>query len=53
MDGWNTGSGKAFAAPFEENGDLVRFDSTHLKGRQEIAIFHQQFFDLFVKGSLL
>jgi uncharacterized protein (TIGR02246 family) len=43
----------AFAAPFAEDGDLVGFDGTHLKGRQEIASFHQQLFDTFVKGSRL
>jgi uncharacterized protein (TIGR02246 family) len=53
MDGWNTGNGQAFAAPFAENGDLVGFDGTHLKGRQEIATFHQQLFDTYVKGSRL
>jgi uncharacterized protein (TIGR02246 family) len=36
MDGWNSGSGKVFATPFAENGDLIGFDGTHLKGRQEI-----------------
>lgn len=29
MDGWNAASGYAFAAPFEEDGDLVGFDGTH------------------------
>src|SRR5918996_3544758 len=53
MDGWNRGSGKAFAAPFAEGGDLVGFDGMHLRGRQEIASFHQQLFDTFVKGSRL
>lgn len=53
MDGWNTASGDAFAAPFEEDGDLVGFDGTHFKGRQEIAPFHQQLFDMFLKGSRL
>jgi ketosteroid isomerase-like protein len=53
MDGWNSGSGEAFAAPFAEDGDLVGFDGTHLKGRQEIASFHQQLFDTYVKGSRL
>jgi uncharacterized protein (TIGR02246 family) len=53
MDGWNAGSGDAFAAPFEEDGDLVGFDGTHLKGRQEIALFHQHLFDMFLKGSRL
>ena len=45
MDGWNQGSGAAFAAVFAEDGDLVAFDGTHFKGRQEIAPFHQELFD--------
>jgi uncharacterized protein (TIGR02246 family) len=53
MDGWNAGSGDAFAAPFEEDGDLVGFDGTHFKGRHEIALFHQHLFDIFLKGSRL
>jgi len=51
MDGWNNGSGEAFAAPFAEDGDLVGMDGTHLKGRQEIISFNQQLFDTYVKGS--
>jgi uncharacterized protein (TIGR02246 family) len=53
MDGWNAGSGDAFASPFEEDGDLVGFDGTHFRGRQEIALFHQHLFDMFLKGSRL
>jgi uncharacterized protein (TIGR02246 family) len=53
MDGWNRGSGEAFAAPFAGDGDLVGFDGTHLKGRQEISSFHQQLFDTYVKGTRL
>jgi uncharacterized protein (TIGR02246 family) len=53
MDDWNRGSGEAFAAPFSEDGDLVGFDGTHLKGRQEITSFHQQLFDTYVKGTRL
>src|SRR5215203_759966 len=53
MDGWNQGSGDAFAAVFTEDGDLVGFDGTHLKGPQEIAPFHQQLFDKWLKGSRL
>jgi uncharacterized protein (TIGR02246 family) len=53
IDGWNASSGDAFAAPFEEDGDLVGFDGTHLKGRKEIAPFHQHLFDMFLKGSRL
>ena len=53
MDGWNQGSGAAFAAVFTEDGDLVAFDGTHFKGREQIAPFHQQLFDKWLKGSRL
>jgi uncharacterized protein (TIGR02246 family) len=53
MDGWNRGSGDAFAAVFTEDGDLVAFDGTHFKGRKEIAPFHQQLFDKWMKGTRL
>jgi uncharacterized protein (TIGR02246 family) len=53
MDGWNQGSGAAFASVFTEDGDLIGFDGTHFKGRQEIAPFHQQLFDKWLKGSRL
>jgi uncharacterized protein (TIGR02246 family) len=53
MDGWNRGSGEAFAAAFTEDGDLVAFDGTHFEGREEIAPFHQQLFDKWLKGSRL
>src|ERR671924_1004928 len=53
IDGWNAGSGDAFAAPFEEHADQVGFDGTHFKGRKEIASFHQHLFDVFLKGSRL
>jgi uncharacterized protein (TIGR02246 family) len=53
MDGWNKGSGEAFAAPFAGDGDLVGMDGTHLKGRQEFISFNQQLFDTYVKGSRL
>jgi uncharacterized protein (TIGR02246 family) len=53
MDGWNRGSGEAFAAAFTEDGDLVAFDGTHFKGRKEIVPFHQELFDKWLKGSRL
>jgi uncharacterized protein (TIGR02246 family) len=53
MAGWNQGSGEAFAAVFTEDGDLIGFDGTHFKGRQEIAPFHQRLFDKWLKGSRL
>ena len=53
MSGWNRGSGEAQASPFAEDGDLVGFDGTHLKGRRAIATFHQPLFDKWLKGSQL
>jgi uncharacterized protein (TIGR02246 family) len=53
MDGWNRGSGDAFAAAFTEDGDLVAFDGTHFEGREEIAPFHQELFEKWMKGTRL
>jgi uncharacterized protein (TIGR02246 family) len=53
MDSWNTGSGEAYAAPFAGDSDLIGFDGTHFKGRQEIAPFHQRPFDTHLKGTRL
>jgi uncharacterized protein (TIGR02246 family) len=53
IDGWNLGSGDAFAAIFTEDGDLVAFDGTHFKGRKEIAPFHQELFDKWMRGTRL
>ncbi len=53
MDGWNRGSGDAFAAAFTEEGDLVAFDGTYFRGRKEIAPFHQQLIEKWLKGSRL
>jgi len=50
---WNSGDGAAFAAGFSEQADFVAFEGTHLKGRTEIAAFHQQVFDGVAKGSRL
>lgn len=53
IDGWNKGSGQAFAAPYTDNSDFIGFDGTYMNGRQEIASFHQILFDKFLKGSRL
>jgi uncharacterized protein (TIGR02246 family) len=53
MKGWNKGIGQAFAKPFSADADLVGFDGTYLKGRAQIAAFHQKLFDTYVKGSRL
>jgi len=51
--GWNRGSGAAFAAVFAEDGDLVAYDGTRFRGRQQIAPFHQELFDKWLQGSRL
>ena len=53
IDAWNQGSSEGFAAPFSETADFLTFEGTHLKGRKEIAAFHQQAFDTVVKGTRL
>ena len=53
ITGWNDGSGETLAAPYTEDSDYIGFDGTHLKGRQEIASFHQMLFNRFIKGSRL
>jgi uncharacterized protein (TIGR02246 family) len=53
MEGWNKGNGLLFSQPFALNADLVGFDGTHLKGSKQIASFHQQLFDTYVRGSRL
>ena len=53
IDGWNAGNGDAFAAPYTDDSDYIGFDGTYMKGRQEIASFHQMLFDKFLKGSRL
>ncbi len=53
IDTWNRGSGEGFATPFSETADFLTFDGTHLKGRKEIAAFHQQALDTVLKGPRL
>ena len=53
IDGWNKARGDAFAAPYTDDSDFIGFDGTYMKGRQEIASFHQMLFDRFLRGSRL
>jgi len=53
INGWNVSNGDAFAAPYTYDSDFIGFDGTYLKGRQQIASFHQMLFDKFLKGSQL
>src|SRR6266498_1718673 len=53
LDGWNQGSGAAFAAPFSQDARFVGFDGSVFEGRREIADSHQELFDRWMKGSRL
>lgn len=53
MDGWNVGSGEAFAAPFTEQCDFVAFDGTTFDSRASIVAFHDPLFNTYLKGSRL
>jgi uncharacterized protein (TIGR02246 family) len=53
MDGWNAGSGEAFAAPFADKCDFVAFDGTRFSGREAIARFHEPLFKTHLKGTRL
>jgi uncharacterized protein (TIGR02246 family) len=53
MDGWNRGSGEAFASAFADDGDLVAFDGMRFEGREEIVPFQQELFDKWMKGTRL
>ena len=53
IEGWNKGSGEAFAAQFAEDSDFVVGNGMHIKGRQQNASSHQRIFDTFFKGTRL
>jgi uncharacterized protein (TIGR02246 family) len=53
VEGWNKGSGEAFAAQFAEDSDFVGGFGGYTKGRRQNASSHQQIFDTFFKGIRL
>ena len=53
LDGWNRGSGEAFAAAWAEDGHQIAFDGTHFASRAEIARFHEELFHTHLKGTRL
>lgn len=53
MEGWNPGSGAAFAEPLAPAIDFVGFDGTCFKGRDAVAAFHDPLFKTHLKGSRL
>jgi uncharacterized protein (TIGR02246 family) len=50
-EGWNSGDGQAFAAPFAEDSDYVVVDGRHIKGRLANAQGHQFIFDTIYRDS--
>ena len=53
MEGWNRGSGEAFAAPFADEADFVAFDGTRFRRRDELVRFHEPLFRTHLKGTRL
>ena len=53
MEGWNRGSGEAFAAPFAADCDFIAFDGVRFRGRDELARFHEPLFKTHLKGTRL
>lgn len=50
---WNNGSGAGFAAPFAPDADFIAFEGSQLKGRSQIAQFHQMLFETSFRGTRL
>lgn len=50
---WNRGNAAAFAASFAPDADFIAFEGTQLKGRSQIAQFHQMLFETSVRNSTL
>ncbi|MGH2354172.1 MAG: SgcJ/EcaC family oxidoreductase [Chloroflexota bacterium] len=53
LDAWGRGDGDAYGDQFTEDVDYVAFDGAHTKGRQQVATWHQQLFDTWLKGTRL
>jgi uncharacterized protein (TIGR02246 family) len=53
MDGWNMGSGAAFAAAWTEDGHLIGFDGSHFTSREAIARFHEPLLQTYLEGTRL
>ncbi|MCO5973841.1 SgcJ/EcaC family oxidoreductase [Actinoallomurus soli] len=51
IEGWNRGDASAFLADFADDAELVDFEGTVHKGREEMIAFHQPVFDTVMKGS--
>ncbi|WP_328604519.1 SgcJ/EcaC family oxidoreductase [Amycolatopsis sp. NBC_00345] len=52
-EGWNAGDAAAFLADLAEDAEMVDFEGTIHKGRDEMVAFHQPMFDTVLKGTRL
>src|SRR5262245_8052833 len=53
IEAWNEGSGSGFAADFAADADFIAFEGSRLKGRAQIAQFHQMLFETSLRGTRL
>ena len=53
VEAWNRGSAAGFAAPFAPDADFIAFEGTQLKGRSQIAQFHQMLFETSLQNTTL
>jgi uncharacterized protein (TIGR02246 family) len=53
MDGWNSSSGDAFAAPFADQCEFIAFDGSRFHEREALARFHEPLFKTHLKGTRL
>jgi uncharacterized protein (TIGR02246 family) len=51
LDAWERGDGRALAAAFVDDGDVIIFDGSHLHGGPQIAAVMQHLFDTALKGT--
>ncbi|RDG39970.1 SgcJ/EcaC family oxidoreductase [Streptomyces corynorhini] len=52
-EGWNQGDATAFVADFADDAELVDFEGSIHKGREQVIAFNQPLFDTVLKGSRL
>ena len=50
---WNAGDAAAFLADFSDDGELVDFEESIHKGRDELIAFHRPRFGMVLKGARL
>ncbi|HET6382582.1 MAG TPA: SgcJ/EcaC family oxidoreductase [Armatimonadota bacterium] len=53
LDGWNSRSGEAFAAPFDEDAEVIGFEGSQMAGRSAIASETQQIFENHDTGAFV